>query len=272
MARRRVQTLPLTAPTIVDAAPSRPAVVKSAGRVLEVLEFFDEVRRDAPVAEIAARLGYPQSSTSVLLKSLVQLGYLDYDAGTRTYLPTARVALLGTWLDGGPLRDGRLIRMLEALARATGHAIFLAARNGIYSQYIHVIQSRAAMRFHIPPGSRRLVVWSATGFALLARAEDEQIRALIRRTNAELAPAPSIDARRVLGHVRQVREHGAFFSRGLVTPGAGAIAVPLPPGIERRDRPLAIGVSGPLDEFLAQEHQIVASIRDAMRRFIDQPR
>lgn len=55
-----------------------PSVVKSAGRVLQILEFFDDVKREANVVEICRALGYPQSSTSVLLRSLVQLGYLAY--------------------------------------------------------------------------------------------------------------------------------------------------------------------------------------------------
>ena len=266
--RKRPPYPPPEVATIVDAAPTRPAVVKSAGRALEILEFFDEVRREAQVAEIAARLGYPQSSTSVLLKSLAQLGYLDYDARTRTYLPTARVALLGTWLDEGPVRDGSLIHMLEELSHATGDTIILSARNGIFAHYIHVIQARTALRFHVPQGSRRLVVWSASGFALLAEAEDEQIRALVRRTNAELAPAEPIDARRVLASVRQLRDQGYFFSRGLVTPGAGSIAVPLPRGVDRRDRALAVGISGLLEDLQRKELDVVAAIRDAIARYM----
>src|SRR5690349_21704846 len=95
------EVLATAVPTVVDAAPGRPSVVKSAGRVLEILEFFDEIRREASEAEIAHKLAYPQSSTSALLKSLTRLGYLDYDAASRTYLPSPRVALLGTWLDAG---------------------------------------------------------------------------------------------------------------------------------------------------------------------------
>ena len=41
------------------------------------------------------------------------------------------------------------------------------------------------MRFHVPQGSRRLAVWSATGFTLLAGSDDRDIRAFCARTNAE---------------------------------------------------------------------------------------
>ncbi len=256
-------------PVALDAGARKASLVKSAGRALQVLEFFDEVQREARVAEIADALGYPQSSTSVLLKCLTQLGHLDYDPVSRTFLPTPRVTLLGTWLDKGPVRNGTLTRMLEEISCKTGDTVILAARNGIYSHYVHVIQASRAMRFHVPRGSRRLVVWSATGFALLSGASADEIRALVLRTNAEASgERPPIDLRRVQSHVQRGRDEGHVFSKGLVTPGAGSIAVPLPSGIDRRERPLAVAVSGPLDDFIRREHAIVDMIRDALRRYL----
>jgi hypothetical protein len=126
--------------------PPATGSVKSAGRVLRILEFFDEIQRDARVAEIAERLSFPQSSTSILLNCLVDLGYMDYLPESRTFLPSPRVTLLGTWLDKGPVRNGSLIRMLEEISQKTGDTVIVAARNGIFSQYIHVLQAQSAMR------------------------------------------------------------------------------------------------------------------------------
>lgn len=252
-----------------DAPLGNVALVKSAGRVLQVLELFDEIQREARVSEIAERLDFPQSSTSVLLRSLTQLGYLDYDPDSRSYLPSPRVSLLGTWLDKGPVRNGSLVRMLEDLSDRTGGTIILAARNGVFSQYIHVLQARTAMRFHVPPGTRRLVVWSATGCALLAGASEAEIGTLVRRTNAEAhSDQAPISLAAVLANVQRLRREGHFFSRGLVTTGAGSIAVPLPSGIDRRERPLAVAVSGVLDEFVSREKVIAEVIHDAIRRFL----
>lgn len=244
-------------------------VVKSAERVLRILEYFDEIQRDARVTEIAAHLQFPQSSTSALLKSLAQLGYLDYDRVRRTFLPTARVALLGTWLNEGPVHNGRLLRLMEEVSRESRDTIILAVRNGIYSQYIHVVQATTPIRYHVPQGSRRLLAWSGTGFALLMRAPDEEVRALVARTNAE-APSdrPRIDYRAALGHVHEARRAGYFFSRALVSPGAGALAMPLPDGIERRNRPMVIAVSGVLEDIERREREIIALLRDTIARYL----
>ncbi|MSQ20016.1 MAG: hypothetical protein EXR39_10780 [Betaproteobacteria bacterium] len=73
-------------------------VVKSAARVLEVFEYFARRRTPATVGEVCNALGYPQSSTSVLLKSMFTLGYLSYDQGSRRYSPSVKVAMLGEWI------------------------------------------------------------------------------------------------------------------------------------------------------------------------------
>ena len=254
---------------VSEVAPRAKGTVKSAGRVLQIFEFFDEIQREARVAEIAERLSFPQSSTSILLKCLVDLGYLDYLPEARSFLPSPRITLIGAWLDNGPIRDGSLIRMVEEISQRTGDTVIIAARYGIYSQYIYVMQARTTLRFHVPLGSRRLVVWSGTGFALLVKSEESVVRALCTRTNAEAPEGQArINFNQSWNRIQQVRDEGYFFSRGLVTPGGGSIAMPLPDGIDILNRPLAVAVSGMLDDFVAREESIVEIMQDAIHRFL----
>jgi len=247
---------------IKDVAPRQEGVVKSAGRALEILEFFNEIRREAQLAEIATALGYPLSSASVLLKSLIQLGYIDYDPHTRRYFPSTRVAMLGAWLEFHPVKDGRLVRLAEMVARQCGLAVVIAGRNGIYSQIIHVVHSRGPVHYEIPRGFRCFLCWSATGYALLTRSKSMDIAALVRRSNVERASdMPAIDLRAVTRNLDQAMAQGYFMSRSLVTKGAGAIAMPLLAGVDRRGRPLAIGVSGSRHELELREQEIVNLLR-----------
>ena len=89
--------------------------VKSAMRTFEVLELFAEHRRPMALNEIYTGLGYPQSSTTNLLKSMVLLGYLNYNRARRTYLPTMRVGALGA---SSP--DGRILAVATAGGRRFG--------------------------------------------------------------------------------------------------------------------------------------------------------
>src|ERR1035437_10867635 len=95
-------------------------VVKSAARVLQILEFFDEVKRPTSVAEVAEHHGWPHSSSSVLMRSLVALGYLHYDPSERSYFPSTRVALLGDWIQDNRFKDGQLMRLMhDQIGRAS---------------------------------------------------------------------------------------------------------------------------------------------------------
>jgi DNA-binding IclR family transcriptional regulator len=90
--------------------------VGSLHRSLELLELFAVEQRALTVGEVAQRLGYPQSSTSVLLHGLSDLGYLQHDRHARTFLPTLRVSFLGMWLHQRVLAQGSLLAFMEDLA------------------------------------------------------------------------------------------------------------------------------------------------------------
>jgi DNA-binding IclR family transcriptional regulator len=256
---------------VVDREPQLPSLVKSAARVLQIFDFFDEVQREAKVQEIADQLEFPQSSTSVLLRSLVEMGFLDHDPQARTFLPSPRVALLGHWLGQGPMRDGTIVRMLEEIAAATGESVVLATRNGLYAQDVRVIQGRGAQPVALPQGLRRLVVWSATGLALLRDEPDDLVQALCRRANAEAEDGAAVDPRAVAAHLGQLRREGYVFSRGLVTPGLGSIAMPLPAGLDRGARLFAIAVTGRLAAIAARERELVSAMRRAIARHLSAP-
>ncbi|MFD2580355.1 helix-turn-helix domain-containing protein [Novosphingobium colocasiae] len=87
-------------------ARDRNALIKSGARVLDILELFDESTSSVTVMEVARALDLPQSSTSGLLDCLLQRGYLQREAPTRAFVPTARLALLGDWVQPARFRSG----------------------------------------------------------------------------------------------------------------------------------------------------------------------
>lgn len=264
---RRPKRVRSAIPSVVDAAAGAATPVKSAGRVLEILEYFDDVKHRARASDITERFGYPQSSTSYLLKSLIQMGYLEFNPSSRTYMPTTRVALLGSWIWESAISDGTLIRLMKTIGASTGQTVVLGARNGIYAQYIHVIETENGFPIHVPTGTCRLLVWSAAGFALLSNEREQTIRLLVLRTNAEVRNLPhKIKLREVLANVGTVLRQGYFLSDGLVTPGGAHISMPLP--VEAtRGRALVIGVSGRSDVIRRDEARIVEAMQSAIARY-----
>jgi DNA-binding IclR family transcriptional regulator len=211
-------------------------------------------------------MGYPQSSTSVLLQSLTKLGYLEFNSVDRSYTPTMQVALLGSWIANGKAANGTVGRLMDELSAETGATITIALRNGIYAQYVHVIQAtNSTLRLHTPTGTNRLLVWSAAGFALLRDVPDDEIRILVRRTAAE-QQTHKLEIKQILENVREFRRQGHFFSRELVTPGGGHISMRLPLAESRGQRSLAIGVSGWIEDIDRQKRRIIRAMRVAIQR------
>lgn len=223
----------LTEDTIAGGAERLPdTVIKSAGRALQILELFDILQRRATVTEISELLGYPQSSTTMLLRSLVAMGYLNYEIRGRTYVTSSRVALLGKWAGSTLITDGRVIQVMRRINERCGQTVVLAVRNGLLTQYIHVVQATAAVRLYVVQGSVRPMLKSGTGLALLSELSDLDIRRIIMRTNAEGGiHGELVKDRDILDKVQEVRDLGYALTVGILTPDAGVVAMPLPAGL-----------------------------------------
>jgi DNA-binding IclR family transcriptional regulator len=245
-----------------------PGVVKSAGRVLQILEFFDDVRREVNVIEMCTVLGYPQSSTSALLRSLVLLGVLNYNRVTRLYSPTIRMALLGSWVSERLFGSGQLLRMTEAINRRTGQAVLVATRNGRFAKYIHVVQATKLARLHITLGTERPLAASGTGYAILSTYPDAEVRKIVHAINAyTTAREEVISIADLLPILARIRKRGYSYVPNLVTSGGGVIAIPLP--TIDQTQPLVVGVGGVADVLTEHEREIVAIMREEMRTYLD---
>ena len=134
--------------------------VKSALRAIEVLELFGRVRRPQSMSDVAQALGYPVSSTTVLLKTLIGLGYLSFDRHTRHCFPTPKVALLGDWISQELFGSGQILDAMRDVHAATGETTSINTATDIHIQYLQIIQSVDPLRFRgcRTPCTRRLLV------------------------------------------------------------------------------------------------------------------
>ena len=243
--------------------PLTDSAVKSAKRALEILEVFSRHRRPLALKEILEETGYPTSSGSALLKSLVTLSYLDYDRERRTYFPTMRIATLGGWVPGALFGDGPLLGELEGLHRKLDETVVLAVQSDLHAQYVHVIHSADAMQFRAPPGTRRPLARSGMGLVLLSGKSDADIERLRRRINAA-GDGGAQTREDLMARVNEVRARGYAFSRNSITPGLGIIGAALPRG--SFGRVFAAGVAGRVERLEEKKDGIVAELTAMIHR------
>ena len=235
--------------------------VKSAQRVLELLEFFAEWRRPASVKEICQSLGYPQSSTSVLLKSLTESGYFDHELRTGMYVPNVRLTLATAWIEDHLFSEQGLLRLMEQVLASCGHTVMIGTQQGVHVRYLHVLQATRAGRFMAKTGSLRPLFRSASGRMLLTTHAEKDMGMLLRKANAlESVPALQVDLIAALREREKARRDGYAMSMGTSMPGAAALAILLP--VPRDHEPMTLSLGGPMREIRANQGQLVALLNE----------
>ena len=242
------------------------ATIKSARRVFEVLEYFDAVRAPLSLKQICDHYGYPPSSGAAMLKSLVMLGYLEYDKRRRTYLPTMRIAALGGWVVTDLFGGMNIIGLMETLRDETRETVILAAQSDLHAQYVHVIYSREPLNYSVAPGTLRPLARSGFGRLLLSGHTDHSIRSIVRRIDAARDTGENkIDVDDLLNSINVIRRSGYAISHNLVTQGVGIIGVLLPETPFRRI--FAIGLGGPSERIIAGHDRHLALLQDTVAKF-----
>jgi len=242
-----------------------PQPIKSAMRTLALLEYFRRTKASAAVTEIAAALAMPQSSTSVLLKSLVSLNYLEYDAETRRFLPSYRVALLGDWIQRARFGDKRMTDVMEQLQADTGETVMLGQQIGVGLQYLHVVvPATQRIQFTVHIGEIRPMSRTGLGQILLSSKSNNQVRAIVRRNNADESDVPAhFRETALVQEIEAIRLRGFSETRGRTTPGANTIGMLVQSS--GKQSLLAMGIGGPIDRMDAKRQQII----DALRRRLE---
>jgi DNA-binding IclR family transcriptional regulator len=240
--------------------------VKSAVRVLQVFEYFKDVRRPARLKEIVARLGAPTSSTAAILKCLQDEGYLQFDQGSRCYFPTPRVSQLASWIPPATFEQDIVHDALRRLQKSTGELIVLGTPNGIHMEYVETLRSTQGIQLYAAPGTRRLMVQTGMGWLLLSRMPESAALSVYRKAVArgEIAesefPPEALRAR--LDEMRR-RDHSFTHAAEYVRPTAHwggamiAMLVPVPAG----HRKLTVGIGGPGERLKQNYDAILTALR-----------
>jgi IclR family KDG regulon transcriptional repressor len=238
------------------------SVVKSVGRVFEVLELFEAERIALSATAVARTLKYPASSTVALLKSMVQLGYLTYDHIERSYFPTVRVPLLSAWIEQGFFTDGHLFQLIDEIHTTTDESTYLSWQSDLEMQYVRL---RAGSQESAPSskaGTHVPLFGSVSGLLALSLKRDVEIVKLVERLNqVRRKTDPQVDLAAAMEQIRRFRQQGyGVGSEG----GIGTLAWVLRQ--KGSTRSVIVSVMGPADRIKAKEKTVVPAVRTAIQR------
>jgi DNA-binding IclR family transcriptional regulator len=240
-------------------------VVKSAGRVLDILELFASSERPLALRDIASILGLPKSSTHMLLGTLEQRGYMVRVAGDGYSLPAA-LDDAGGWIGGVAGRVFRAAQpVLERLLRQIGETVVLGMPTpGLDIRIVSHRVSPQAVRYDISDVPVIPGYCTAMGHMILCHLPEEEVRAYLARTElTRLTPRTLTDPEAIMARLRQCRARGYALNIDERFEGAAGTAVAIR---DRDGRPhAAINIVTVTPRFRRLQPKIIAALSAAAR-------
>lgn len=245
-------------------AEANGTTVPAAARTMALFEVFARERRELTKSEVARLLDIPESSSSDLLNTLHELGYVSRTATTRRFYPTGR--LLDT-AKAIAENDPLLAFGAEAsglLAQRTGETACCAVLAGDRIKVVAVSQGRHRLRYVIGVGDTFTIHGTAIGKALLGGIDDYEMSRMLRlKALSKLTDRTKTEPREIEDEVRKHRELGWYQALDEGTIGVSSLAVSGRVG----DDVVGLGLIGPSDRVQSNQDElrkILFEVRDTV--------
>ncbi|MEU2184553.1 IclR family transcriptional regulator [Streptomyces thermolilacinus] len=242
----------------MSAAETGGAQVKSAVRTVELLEYFAKSPGMHTLAAVQEAVGYPKSSLYMLLRTLVELGWVETDATGTRYGIGVRALLVGTsYIDGDEVVAAAR-PTLDRLADDTTETVHLARLDGANVVHLATRQAQHHLRPFTRVGRRLPVHSTALGKALLATYDDERVRELLPGTLPALTEHTITDREKLIDELAAIRAQGYAVDREENTLGLRCFGVAVPNRTPARD---ALSCSVPAARLTPAHEQ---TVKDAL--------
>ncbi len=221
-----------------------PAFVPAAARTMTIFETFAQHQRELSNAEVAKLLGVAESSSSDLLHTLHEGGWLMRTARSRRFYPTARLLALARGIAAhNPLViAGR--EAIELLSERTGETALCGVLGSHHVEVVGIQHGRYELRYILEVGTRIGVHVSALGKALLAALPAAEATQRLRAKPLKAVTPHSVtDAAALDRQLRDVRRRGYARVEDEGTEGVSAVAVA---GLMAGEL-MALSIAGPSD-------------------------
>ncbi len=240
------------------------SAVKSLERAIRILECFRDKQHALSAREVADALNLPPSSAFVLLRSMVQIGYLHVDAGTKEYFPTLLVTELGSWIPTTAygLHQPRLL--IEEIRDATGETATLSVQNDLSMQILDTAVGTQMIVLNVRAGDKLPLFTSNIGHVALSQRTDAEIAKLVGRANNLAGSGAKVDAQALMDSIERIRAAGFGVGYDSVIEGLGAIAWPIE--TPHPASTLVIALAGPTNRIRATEATAIKKVRAILKK------
>ncbi len=227
----------------------RTVSVKSAARILDVLEMLAGLQEGIGLNELARRLDIPKSSASALIATLEGRGYVRSGPDGVVLVDAFRD---GGWVGGEMAHLLRQARpAMQRLSRQTGESCFLGTPTRTFEvQYVEKVVSESALRYDADLSLIRPAYCTSIGLVLLAGLSNDLLdRYFQGRDLVQLTSKTVTDEAAIRRAVAKARRNGFATISDSHVLGTSGVSAP----VRRQGRVVAgLAVIAPSERFAQQ--------------------
>ena len=204
-----------------------PAIVKSASRALDIIEFIINSPKPPTFAVIRDFLDIPKSSLSYLLQDLINRDYIHLDLEMRVYYPGSKLIQISASCINNTNLSREILVGIKKLSDELGETTQAGLLDGRFVVYIAKSQgvkdiSVTTLGFRIPAHA------AALGKMMLSSLDEDQIKARLCNVELERYTENTIFSyEKLLVELKQIAQQGYAIDTQEIIPGGFCVAVPI---------------------------------------------
>jgi DNA-binding IclR family transcriptional regulator len=243
-----------------------PGSIQSIERAAAILRLLSGRARRLGVGELAGELGLPKGTVHGILRTLVDVGFVEQDAESGKYQLGAALLHMGSsYLDGNELRT-RALNWADSLAARANESVRIGTLHEGQALVVHHVFRPDNSRQALEVGALLPAHATALGKVLLAH-NPYATEAVIAAGLYPFTPATLVDADTLRDELNEVRVRGWASDVEELVEGEVSVAAPIQ---DRRGVTVgAIGISGPIER-LAEDgdgprSDLISYVRESAR-------
>lgn len=229
--------------------------VKSAERVLRVLELLAKSPSGLTIKEVSETLSFPQSSTSGLITTLLENGYITADLFKKYKLGPKLIQIGRVAMDSLDI-TALGTPFLKKLMEEVEETVFMAVLSGIDLIYVVKIDSNRSIRTTAQPGQRKPIYCTGLGKIFLANLPEQRREEILSQLDlVPITPKTITDINTLKKQLELFAEMGYSIDNEENEEGLICVAAP----VFGADHTIqaAISVAGPKERMLKHKKHIV---------------
>jgi DNA-binding IclR family transcriptional regulator len=245
---------------------AHPHHVPNLERGMSILELLAGQIHGLGLVEIANTLDYPLNSVHRIAMTLLDLGYLYRDEGSRRFTLTRKLLVIGYHALGEHSLIEKSLDIMRDLRDLTKETVLIGLLNGDAGVTLEQVPGSYAFKFLIDPGLAFPLYCNAPGKAMLAFLPEPQREAIVARIALKRYTPNTIVRREALrAELDRIRAVGYAVDRAEMVSCCHCVGAPI---LDQRNVPIAaLWTTGPSDRMPAS---LFGELGPVVRRHADQ--